>query len=149
MITEIEEAIADYLRTKFQGDNTLTVDTYTVKPATSVTAAPKGGKTLVVVAAASVPQTFPQLLEAMIHIHVITPAEPAAVAAMGTLFEKAVARAFSTIDSPTVEADISAKITAHLPDWTGGGIYVTGWQPGRDAANFTPHFELKAGLVRI
>lgn len=148
MITEIETAVAVYLRDKFEADETLAADTWTVKPASSVTAAPKGGKSLIVVAAASVPQTWPQLKEAMIHIHVMTPAEPAEVAAMATLFEKAVARAFDPIDTPTVEADLGEKITERLPDWSSGGIHVTGWQPGRDAANFTPHFELKAGLVR-
>lgn len=147
MITEIENAVADYLREAFTADGTLTAGTWEVKPATSATAALKN-KVCIVIAAASVPQTFPSLVEAMIHVHVITPAEPPAIAATATLFEKAVATAFSTIDSPTVEADIAEQLTERLPDWAGGGIYVTGWQAGREQSNFNPHFELKIGLVR-
>jgi hypothetical protein len=147
MITEIEDAVAAYLAAAMDADETLTAGTWTVKAATSVTAAPKA-KTLVVVAASSVPQSFPQLLEAMIHVHVMTPAEPVAVAELASLFEQAVARAFSTIDSATVEADIGEEIADRLTGWDGAGIYVTGWQSGRETANFAPHFEVKVGLVR-
>lgn len=147
MITEIEEAVAAYLAAALDGDESLTAGTWSVKAATSVTAAPKA-KTLIVVAASSVPQSFPQLLEAMIQVHVMTPAEPVAVAELATLFEQAVAKAFSTIDSETVEADIGEEIADRLAGWTGAGIYVTGWQTGRESANFAPYFEVKVGLVR-
>lgn len=147
MITEIEEAVAAYLAAALDGDESLTAGMWSVKAATSVTAAPKA-KTLIVVAASSVPQSFPQLLEAMIHVHVMTPAEPVAVAELATLFEQAVAKAFSTLDSETVEDDIGDEIAERLSGWAGAGIYVTGWQAGRESANFAPYFEIKVGLVR-
>jgi hypothetical protein len=148
MITEIEEAVAAYLDAALDEDATLTAGTWNVKAATTVTAAPKA-KTLIAVAATSVTQAFPQLVDAIIQIHVITPAEPVAVAQLATLFEQAVGRAFSTIETETVEADIATEINTRLSGWDGAGIYVTGWQPGRESTNFAPHFELKVGLVKV
>lgn len=147
MITEIEEAVAAYLRERFTADGTLTAGTWEVKAATSVTAASQN-KALISIAAASAPQTWPSLLNVMVHIHVITPAEPASLAAEATKFEQAVARAFSSIDRPTVDAEIATKLHARLPDWEGGGIAPKGWQAGRETESFGPHFELELGLVR-
>lgn len=147
MISEIEAAVAAYLSAQFAADESLTAGTWEVKPATAVTAAAKN-KGLIAVAAASAPQIHPKLLEAMVHIHVSTPAEPASMAGLHSLFERAVARAFSADDNPTVEADIAEQITERLPDWGGGGIFATGWQAGREQVNFNPHYELKVGLVR-
>lgn len=148
MITEIETAIADYLRAAFTANETLDGAAWEVKPATSVTAAPKN-KVLVIVAAPEVPHSHPALALAMIHIYVSTPAEPPAIAATATLFEQAVVRAFSILDVPTVEADIAELLAVSLPDWSSGGIVVKGWQTGREQNNFNPHFALECGLYRV
>jgi hypothetical protein len=149
MIAEIEAAVADYLRDTLTLDDTLTDDTWRVSPATAGPAAPKS-KALIVVTAQSAPQTFPQLVEAMIEVTVVTPADVTALAAMHTLFEQAVDNAFSEIvHDGEVASNIGTELTARLPDWQGGGIAVTGWQTGREETNYTPSFSLKVGLVRI
>ena len=149
MIAEIEAAVADYLRDILTLDGTLAADTWRVSPATTVTKAPVS-KTLVVVTAQSAPQTFEQLVEAMVEITVVTPADVPALAAAHTLCEQAVSNAFSEIvQGGDVATGIAAEITARLPAWQSGGIYVTGWQSGREDTSFTPSFAVKVGLVRI
>jgi hypothetical protein len=149
MITEIEVAVADYLRPILAADGTLTADTWRVSPATAGPAAPQS-KTLILVSAQSAPQTFPQLVEAMVDIVVVTPGDVADLVAMHSLFEQAVDNAFSEIvRGGTVASGIATQITGRLPAWQGGGIYVSGWQPGREDRNLTPHFAVKIGLVRV
>lgn len=161
MITEIETALAEYLTDALDADTALgtaitaarVTDTalpdpaWVAKAATSQGAAPKN-KTLVAVAAASSPQIFDELRNVIVHVHIMTPAEPAALGGLHTHFEQAIERAFSAIDTPTVADDIGDAITARLTDWDGGGIVAKGWQPGREGGAYAPHFEVEIGLVR-
>jgi phosphoserine aminotransferase len=148
MIAETEAAVADYLRDKLTADESLATGTWQVLPATTVTTAPKS-KALIVVAAQSVPQSFPSLIEAMIEVTVVSPADVSALATAHTLAEQAVANAFSTIEHDDVASTISSEITARLADWEGAGIYVTGWQSGRSGSEYTPHFTVKVGVRRV
>lgn len=161
MITEIETAIAAYLTDVLGADTALVAaiaaarvsDTalpeqlWVAKAATSTSAAPKN-KTLVAVAAAASPHVFDSLRNILVHIHVMTPAEPASLGGLQTHFEQAIERAFSEIDTPTAVADIAQAVHVRLPEWNGGGFVSKGWQPGREGVAFAPHFEAEIGLVR-
>lgn len=161
MITEIETALAEYLTDVLVADTALgtaitaarVTDTalpdpaWTARAATSQGSAPKN-KTLVAVAAAASPQVYDELRNVIVHIHIMTPAEPVALGGLHTHFEQAIERAFSAIDTPTVADDIGDAISARLSDWDGGGIVAKGWQPGREGGAYAPHFEVEIGLVR-
>lgn len=161
MISEIETAIAAYLTAALGGDAALAAaieearaadadlpETLWVAKAATTTAASPKNKTLVAVAAAASPHVFDSLRNILVHIHIMTPAEPAALGGLQAHFEKAIERAFSEIDTPTAAADIAAAAHARLPDWNGGGFVSKGWQPGREGVAFAPHFEAEIGLVR-
>jgi hypothetical protein len=140
MITDIENAIAEYLKTKLPAR--LTGTPHEIRAATDKRQ-PPGDRSLVIVRCEAAPSQGGGLVLAQVQIITSSPADIAAVTvASHATVERAVSECFSASD----QADFNAAIAAGVTGKRGGGFFNEGNQPGSEGTAWQPYLSIVCGL---
>lgn len=140
MITNIENAVAEYLKAKLPAK--LTGTSHEIRAATDKRQ-PPGDRSLVIVRCESAPSQGGGLVLAQVQIITSSPADVLAVTvADHATVERAVSACFTAAD----QADFNAAIAAGVPGKAGGGFFNEGNQPGIDGTAWQPFLAITCGL---
>jgi len=143
MITQVETAVAAFLRARFAGaDPAVTapvVEATTNKP-------PPEDRSVVVVLCGKPDHQGGGMYDVPVNCIVRTPEGVKGVTVTShAAVESALAAAFG-VQSPEILTALTAAITAQLPQNNCCGYHVEGWQPGREDTSWVPSFQVKLGI---
>lgn len=143
MITQIESAVAAFLRTRFAAaDPVVTVpviEATTNKP-------PPEDRSIVVVLCGKPSHQGGGMYDVPVNCIVRSPEGVKGVTvASHAAVESALAAAFG-VQEPEITTALAAAISAQLSQNTCCGYHVEGWVPGKEDTSWVPSFEVKLGI---